>query len=155
MKKTISLIISLVLLFSTAAAEQTVALPESRYVIDLPNEMKYSAPDQKDNGVQAYISDTLEMDYLSYSLEEAAALGISGNMQETAELLAAGRAEVEVYEVNGIEMLVYRLADDADGAPGIGYVFADGNSIIEVIFWYATQEAAEMTKTIMETIRTR
>ena len=153
MKKVISFLTCMVLLFGIAAAEQTVALPDSRYVIDVPNEMKYSAPDQADNGVQAYKSDTLEMDYLSYSLEEATALGISGNMQETAELLAAGGAEAEVYEVNGIEMLVYRLMDDADGAPGIGYVFADGNSIIEIIFWYATQDAAETTKMIMETIR--
>ena len=153
MKKRIGLLICMALLFSFAAAEKTVVLPGNRYVIDVPDRMEYSEPEEEDNGVQAYISDTLEMDYLTYTHEEAAALGFSDTMQETAEKLAAVGVEGEVLEVNGIEMLVYRLSDEADGAPGIGYAFADGDRIIEVIFWYATQEAADLTKQIMETIR--
>lgn len=152
MKKAICLFICTVLLFCSAAAEQTVVLPESMYALEVPDDMEYSAPEAEDNGVHAYISDTLEMDYLSYSKEEAAVLGLSGSMQENAKKIAAGGAEAEVYEVNGIEMLVYRITDQTDGAPGIGYAFADGDRIIEVIFWYATQEAADRTKTIMETI---
>ena len=152
MKKVISFLACTVLLFSIAAAEQTVALPESRYVIDVPDEMKYSAPDSQDNGVQAYVSDTLEMDYLSYSREEAAALGISADMKETAELLAGSGAEAEVYEVNGIEMLCFRTVDLSDQAPCIGYVFEDGEWMVEVDFWYATEEAAILTATIISSI---
>ena len=153
MKKGVSLLICIVLLLSFAAAEKTIVLPDSRYAIDVPDWMEYSAPEEEDNGVQAYISDTLEMDYLTYTHEEAVALGFSDTMQETAEKLASGGVEAELYDVNGIEMLVYRLTDDADGTPGIGYAFADGDRIVEVIFWYATQEAAEASKSIMETIR--
>ncbi len=155
MKKAICLFICTVLLFCSAMAELTVALPESRYVIDVPDGMKYSPPEPKDNGIEAYISETLEMDYRSYSREEALAIGFSENLQETAELLAAAGAEAEIYEVNGVEMLVYRFTDEADGAPGISYAFADGDRMIEIIFWYATQEAADMTKTIMESIRVK
>ena len=50
-------------------------------------------------------------------------------------------------------MLVYRLTDRADGAQCIGYVFQDRMQIVEIFFWYATQEAADETKVIMETIR--
>ena len=153
MRKAVGLLICIVLLFSCAAAEQTVALPESRYVIDVPDGMEYSAPEAGDLGVHAYISETLEMDYRSDPLEETA-FGQSESMRETAETLAAGGADVEMREVNGIEMLVYRVTDEADGAPCIGYVFEDGDRIIEIFFWYATQEAADTTKTIMESIRT-
>ena len=50
-------------------------------------------------------------------------------------------------------MLVFRVQDEEDDAQGIVYVFEDGELIIEINFWYATQEAADETKTIMETIR--
>ena len=152
MKKGFSLLICMILLLSCAAAEQTVFLPQSRYALILPDGMAYSAPEEEDFGVKAFISDTLEMDYRSYPREEAAAFGLMPTMRESAETLAAQGADVELRDVNGIEMLVYRVTDDADGAPCIGYVFEDGDQIVEVFFWYATQDAADMTKKIMETI---
>lgn len=153
MRKTVSILIFLILMFSCAAAEQTVGLPESRYAVTVPDGMEYSEPVETDMGVQAYVSETLEMDLRSYPREEAAAFGLMQTMRESAEKLKAEGADVELREVNGIEMLVYRLTDITDGAPCIGYVFEDGERIVEVFFWYATQEAAEMTKRIIETIR--
>ena len=153
MKKGFALLICIALLFGCAAADQTVTLPESRYVIDVPDDMAYSAPENGDDGVQAYISGSMEMDYLSYSLEKAAALGLSANMQETVEKLAASGFDARLYGINGVEMIVYRMTDRSDGAPGIGYVFADRDRIIEVMFWYASQDAAELSQKIMETIR--
>ena len=153
MKKIIGIIILFALLFSFAAADRTAALPESRYAVDVPDTMVYSAPEEQDNGVHAYISDTLEMNCLSYSREEAAASGFQPTLQETAEILAEVGTEAELREVNGIEMLVYRAVDETDGAQGIGYVFEDGDRFVEVIFWYATQDAADTAKQIMETIR--
>ena len=148
MKKAASLLICTVLLFSSAAAEQTVALPGNRYVIDVPDGMKYSPAEEADEGIEAYISDTLEMDYFSYSVTDDML-----TLQERAEEQAAKGSDVEIRTVNGIEMLVYRVMDEADGAPCIGYAFVDGTQIVEVFFWYATQEAADLTKRIMETIR--
>lgn len=152
MRKAAGLLICIVFLFSCAAAEQTVLLPESRYAVDVPDGMEYSAPENGDFGVHAYISETLEMDYRSDPREETA-FGQSASLRETAEKLAADGADVEMREVNGIEMLVYRVTDETDGTPCIGYVFEDGDRIIEIFFWYATQEAADATKAIMETIR--
>ena len=147
MKRAISFLICTVLLLGSAAAEQTVVLPESRYVIDVPDELKYSPAEDGDEGIEAYISDTLEMDYCSYPTAEDAP-----TLQERAEKLVAGGTDAEIRNVNGIEMLVYRITDEADGAPCIGYAFMDGNRIVEIFFWYATQEAADLTKNIMETI---
>ena len=153
MKKKAGLLICMVLLFSFAAAEQSVVLPENQYVIDVPEEMKYSAPEAGDDGVEAYYSDTLEMDYLSYSQKEASALGMQPTLLETAEKLKELGTEAELREISGIEVLVYRLTDDTDGAPGIGYVIGNGDRFIEIIFWYADMNAAETAKAIMETIR--
>ena len=154
MKKMISLLIFAVLVFNCAAAEQTTALTGSRYEVDLPDGMKYSPPEKEDSGIHAYISDVLEMDWLCYDRQEAAALGLQPTLLESAEKLAESGAEAELREIGGIEALVYRLADDADGAEGIGYIIEDGDLIVEVIFWYATQEAADTAKAIMESIRT-
>ena len=155
MNKMISLLVCLAFLFSCAAAEQTVALPESLYLVDVPDDMQYSAPTDGDGGVHAYVSDTLEMDYRSYSVAEAAAFGLMPTLRESAEKLRENGMDAELCDVNGIEMLVYRLTDETDGTPCIGYVFMDGTQVVEVFFWYATQDAAEKTKQIMESIRAR
>ncbi len=148
MKRAISFLICTVLLLGSAAAEQTVVLPESRYVINVPDDLKYSPAEDGDEGIEAYISDTLEMDYCSYPTAEDAP-----TLQERAEKLVADGTDAEMRTVNGIEMLVYRVKDEADGAPCIGYAFMDGTQTIEIFFWYATQEAADLTRLIMETIR--
>ncbi len=153
MKKGFALLICIALLFSCAAADQTVALPECRYIIDIPDGMTYSRPQGGDYGIHAYVSDALEMDYLSYPLEDTAAPDPSESLQDRAKKLAEAGQDVELRQVNGIDMIVYRIMDETDGTPGIGYVFEDGDTVIEVIFWFATQEAADLSQSIMETIR--
>ena len=148
MKKAVGFLICIVLLLCSAAAEQTVLLPGGRYALEVPDGMEYSPPAEGDEGIQAYVSDTLEMDYWAYPAAQDAP-----TMQERAEKLAEGGTDAEIRKVNGIEMLVYRVTDEADGTPCIGYAFTDGDRIVEIIFWYATQDAAEMTKAIMESIR--
>ena len=122
-------------------------------MLDLPDGMKYSAPEPEDYGMEAYTSDTLEMDFVSYPKEDAIRQGMAETLQETAENLTASGEEAELREVNGILMLVFRMTDEADGASGIGYVFEDGERIIEINFWYATQEAADRIVEIMSSIR--
>lgn len=153
MKKGFALLVCIALLSGCALADQAVALPGSRYVVDVPDEMKYSEPQDVDEGVCAYISDTLEMDYLSYSLKDVAAPDPAESLQDRAKKLAEAGMDVQLRDVNGIGMIVYRVTDEADGAPGIGYVLIYGDTAIEVIFWYATQDAADTAKAIMESIR--
>ena len=153
LRKAFALLICTALLFSCAAAEQEVLLPGGRYAVDVPDWMEYSDPVDGNSGVEAYVSKDLEMDYFSYRKEDALQLGMADTLRETAEERRNGGADVELRKVNGIEMLCFRLTDDEDGTPCIGYLFEDADMLIEIDFWYATQEAADGTKAIMETIR--
>ena len=153
MKKIISLFICVILLCGSALAEQTVSLPNSRYTLELPDGMKYSMPEPEDYGMAAYTSEALEVDYVSYLKADAVRQGMAETLRETAEILAESGEETELREVNGILMLIFRMTDEADGASGIGYVFEDGDWIIEINFWYATQEAADETERIISSIK--
>lgn len=153
MKALSCLLVCIVLISGCAAAEQQVLLPGGRYVIDVPDWMEYSDPVDGDAGMEAYISDDLEIDFTSYEKTEAVKLGMPETLKETAKQQWEEGKKTEIRKVNGIEMLVFRTEDEEDGTPGIVYVFEDGELIIEINFWYATREAADLTKTIMESIR--
>ena len=153
MKKILGLLICMVLLGGFAAAEQAVSLPNCRYTVDVPDEMEYSSAEETESGMEAYYSDTMEMDYVSYPKSAAAGIGMGQTLQETAEKLMEDGNQVEMREVNGIEMVCFRVTDREDGAPCIGYVFEDGDWMIEIDFWYSTQEAADRTTEIISSIR--
>ena len=153
MKTVICLLVCIMLMFGCAAGEQQVLLPGGRYAIDVPDWMEYSDPVDGDAGMEAYISDDLEIDFVSYEKAEAMKLGMPETLKETAKQQREEGNKTEIRKVNGIEMLVFRTEDEEDGTQGIVYVFEDGELIIEINFWYATQEAADLTKTIMESIR--
>lgn len=150
MKRLICLLLAL-LVPCVSLAEKEVRLPDSRYTVDVPEYMKDSVPGA--GGVQSWYCDILEMDCISYRKADAQAMGMSGTLRETAEERAAAGAETELREVNGIEMICFRTRDEADGAPCIGYIFEDGDRMIEVDFWYANEEAAALTAAIISSIR--
>ena len=135
-----------------ALADQSVALPNSRYVIEVPDWMRFSEADEEHNGVAAFYSEMLEVDYVSYPRASMIGPGTAGSLREVAENSAARGREVELRSVNGVEMLCFRILDESDKAPCIGYVFEDGNWMIEVDFWYATEEAARLTGSIISSI---
>lgn len=139
-------------LFGCAFAEQTVRLPDSRYAVEVPDWMRFR-PDPEYPEIHAYTSEMLEMDYTSYLKTATLSMDSGKTLRETVRELADSGAEAELREINGIEMICFRAVDSADGAPCIGYVFEDGDRMIEIDFWYSTQEAANLTKTIMESIR--
>ena len=147
-----AILICMMLLFSCAQAERSVALPHSRYMIEVPDWMRYSEPEEEHKGVEAYVSEMLEIDYTSYPRATMIGTGTAGSLREVAENSAAKGKEVELRSINGIEMLCFRTIDESDKAPCIGYVFEDGEWMIEVDFWYATEEAADLTKTIISSI---
>lgn len=152
MKTVTAFLVCLILPFGFALADRSVALPNSRYVIEVPDWMRYSEADEEHNGVAAYYSEMLEIDYTSYPRATMIGPGAAGSLREAAENSAARGKEVELRSVNGIEMLCFRTVDESDKAPCIGYVFEDGDWIIEVDFWYATEEAARLTSGIISSI---
>ena len=144
--------ICMIQVFSCALAERSVALPNSRYVIEVPDWMRYSEPGEEYEGVEAYLSEMLEINYTSYPRATMIGSGAAGSLREVAENSVAKGKEVELRSVNGIEMVCFRTIDESDKTPCIGYVFEDGNWIVEIDFWYATKEAAKLTATIISSI---
>ena len=144
----------LVAVIGCAAAEQSVKLPKSKYVIEIPDWMRYSNADEEEayKGVEAYVSEMLEIDYTAYPKTTLIGPGAAGSLREVAEVSAAKGNEVELRKINGVEMLCFRTMDESDKAPCIGYVFVDGEWIVEVDFWYSTQEAADLTTQIIASI---
>ena len=153
MKKIIALLACIALMSGCALADQIVQLSGSRYTLEVPDWMDYSDGVDGNTSIDAYVSKDLEMDYLSYRREEAGQAGRGMTLLETAKKQREAGSDVEIRKVNGIEMLVYRLMDEADGAPCIGYVFEDDDMLVEIIFWYATQEAADETVKIISSVK--
>ena len=153
MKRFAVLAACVAMLFGCALAEQEAVLPGGRYVIDVPDEMEYSDAVDGEAGMDAYVSRDLEIDLISYRKEDAALLGMAETLKETAKLRKEAGADVEIRKVNGIEMLCFRTEDETDGALCVGYLFEDGDLLIEIDFWYGSQEAAELTKEIISSIR--
>ncbi len=141
-------------LSGTAPANQPVQLPGSPWAISLPGEMKYSGPRDGDGTCvfaywlpgEAAGSVRMEIDFFIYASEGM-------NLAAAAEAMATAGMDVELRDVNGIEMICGVSADPADGAPCVSYGMLSGENIVEVVFWCADQEAADLSKVIMETIR--
>ena len=154
MKRLAGLLVCLMMVVGCAAAEQRVTLPKSRYAIEVPDWMRYSNADEDEEyrGVEAYVSELLEIDYTAYPKVTLIGPGAAGSLREVAEASAAKGNEVELRRINGIEMLCFRTMDERDRTPCIGYVFVDGEWIVEIDFWYSTQEAANLTTRIISSI---
>ena len=142
-----------VLFIASAAAEQTVRLPESRFALMIPDGMEYDGPgDSPDDARFAYVSAAmgLEIQFFCEPNEKGASL------QAMAEVLAGDGVPTEIHRIGGIEMICYRTSDPGDapeaGMKCIGYIFADGNKVQMICFWYANQQAADRTAEIIASI---
>ena len=151
MKKWMIAALALVFLLGTAAADQTVYLPaDSRLSVMLPDEMEYDGPGSLDKASFAYVSETLGLDVI-FSYTDGSALRDLEDL--IPEIEKSGMEDVTIRVVCGMDMIVYRYTpDDPTEMKCIGYIFRDGNQIQEIAFWYANQGAADLTKTIMESL---
>ena len=147
----IGLTVMILLTAGCALAEQTVILPESSFRLTLPDGMEYDGPGV-DNAKFAYVSAQLglEIHFFLYDRNGASLEKMVGPMTE------AGADEAELWTVNGISMIVFRVEDPDDppqqGMKCIGYLLADGDRIQQIDFWYATQDAAKLTEEIIASI---
>ena len=145
MKKVICILIVILTLTAAALADQAVTLPGG-FALDVPDNMNYDAEKGTDSDFCfAYVSSQLEMDVFSYPG--------SGELRDMVEMLNEQGENAELRKINGIEAICFRGSDPADGTPFIGYLMKGGDQLTEVVFWYATQEAGDRTRTIMETLR--
>ena len=148
------MVLALVLLcMSGALAERKVKLPESRYSLTIPDGMEYDGPGElSDDSLFALVSAKLGLDieFFRQPNDGGAAL------QAMADVIIGDGVDAEIRRINGIDMIAYRVADPQDppeqGMKCIGYVFLDGDAAQMICFWYATQEAADLTADIIGSI---
>ena len=96
MKKVICILAFVILALPVCAcAVQEVFLPNSRYAVDVPDWMDYNDPVDGVAGVDAYLSEDLEMYYISYPKEQAAERGMKGTARETVRSLRASGVDAE------------------------------------------------------------
>ncbi len=142
----LALICGLSLWCDLAGAENTtVMLPDGRHSVQIPAEMEYQAPaaEEKDLRGIFLMPPDLEMLVFAYDMPGMTIQGLA----ET--LTGAGRT-AETREIGGKEFLVFQDTDEADGTSCVGYSYLEGNQMVEVTFFYATQAAMDLTWTIME-----
>ena len=136
-----------------AAAEQRVQLPESRYSLMIPDGMEYDGPgEMSDDSLFAWVSPQLGLD-----IEFFRQVNDKGaTLQGMADVIIGDGIDAAIYRINGIDMIAYRDKDPQDppekGMKCIGYVFLDGDAAQMICFWYATQEAADLTAEIIGSI---
>ena len=136
----------------SALAAKEVALPDSRYTITVPDWMRYDGPDEDDGCVFAYVSDALEMDVFSYEDEDS-------SLQNIAQKLAEENPDyvVELRSICGLSMVCYQ-ADDrnmisgGEITPCVGFLLRDGKRLIEIVFWYPTEDSFHQAEEIINSI---
>ena len=150
MRRIAALVFVLLLVMAgTAFADQDVQLKGTRYTLTLPDSMEYDGPGNPGKADFAYVSESLGLEILFTSAN-------GSGLQQLADMIPNLADEVDdprMTTVNGVEMIVYRVtADDPDGK-AVGYILRDGDKVWQIEFWYTSQTAADMTKTIMESIQ--
>ena len=147
MKKITALLLSAFLLLGGALAEQEVILPDGAHSLMLPEGMSALPRDPGMKELYAVFGEEgLEMEIFVYP-------GNGADLTENAQTLVSGGKEAEVREIRGVELLVYRDTDEADGAKCIGYMYPAGDSFVEICFWYGTNEAGLKIRSMMETFQ--
>ena len=148
------MVLALVLLcMSGALAERKVKLPESRYSLTIPDGMEYDGPGElSDYSLFAWVSAKLGLDIEFFRQKNDK----GKTLQAMADYIIGDGVDAGIYRINGIEMIAYRDTDPQDppekGMKCIGYVFLDGDAAQMICFWYATQEAADLTADIIGSI---
>ena len=152
MKRMTGILLALVILLAAgcAAAEQRISLPESSLTLALPDEMICDGPTPGSDEAFAYVSNRLglEISFFRYNDRGRQLADLIPGIREK------GADEVRERNVGGMDMIVYRIAPyDASGMKCIGYILKDGDAIQEIVFWYATQSAADRSEAIMGSIQ--
>ena len=136
---------AMILLAGCAAADEVVQLPESRYAVSLPDGMVYDGSAAEDGEAFACVYEEILLEIHFYRFE-------AGMTETVADALAKGAEDITPVPVNGVDMIAFRYPAQDDGWKAVGYMMQDGDATQMILFWYGTPEAAEMTKTIMESI---
>ena len=150
---TVLMLLTVLFGLGAARADREVRLPESKYRIMVPDGMEYDGPGEgEDDAAFALVSTELGLDISFFRFENPN----GASLQAIAEGLAESIDNTEIRSFGGMEMIVFQGTDPADppetAMKCISYVFLDGDAVQMVSFWYANQEAADLTAQIITSI---
>ena len=150
----IGILLCLCLLGGTAGADVMLTrdtdamLPDGLHRLTLPAGMVSQTPDADETNLKGIFLREPDLEMLVFAYPANGA-----TVETLAESLAEAGREAQVRQISGELFLVYQDRDEADGAPCVGYSYLYKDWMIEISFFYSTQEAADLTKTIMESFR--
>ena len=155
MKKGLCLVLALMLavLFGGNALAEKVDLPQSGYSVTIPDGMAYSGKRNSADDVDfVWLSDALGLEIqFTHAKNDR-----NVTLKAMATVLREDGYDAEIRRVSGIDMIVYEGTDpDDDPAEAmkfITYVFLEGDVAQQICFWYANQNAADLTLEIIERI---
>ena len=142
----IGILLCLCLMGGTAGAD--AMLPDGLHRLTLPAGMVSQTPDADETNLKGIFLREPDLEMLVFAYPANGA-----TVETLAESLAEAGREAQVRQISGELFLVYQDRDEADGAPCVGYSYLYKDWMIEISFFYSTQEAADLTKTIMESFR--
>ena len=124
---------------------QEIRLPDGIHFLTIPADMEYQQPADDETDLKAIYLREPELEMLIFEYEAG-----ESTVQDLAERMRAAGLEAQVREIGGESFLVFQDRDEADGAPCIGYSYVANGRMTEISFFYATQEAMNLTVGIME-----
>ncbi len=126
-------------------AETETLLPDGKHRLLLPEGMIFQQPAANETDLKGIwlLEPDLEMLVFCYDAGDI-------TEQDLAQKLVDAGRNAEVRRIGEQDFLVFQDVDESDGAHCIGYAFLAEGKMIEISFFYATQEAMDLTKTIME-----
>lgn len=130
---------------SARAEAREILLPDGIHYLRIPEEMSWQEPALEDTDLEEIwlMPPELEMLVFAYDVQNA-------SVRTLAETLVNAGQQAEVRQISGMDFLVFQDRDEADGAPCVGYSYISGGKMVEISFFYGSQAAADLTKTIME-----
>ncbi len=149
--RTVLLLLLTTLLCGTALADTVLKrdteamLPDGVHLLTLPAGMVSQLPASDETDLKGIFLREPDLEMLVYAYPAKGA-----TPQSLAEALVEAGRTAEVREIAGESFLVYQDRDEEDGTPCVGYSYLYRDWIIEISFFYASQEAADLTTAIME-----
>ena len=127
------------------AESRRLTLPDGKHSLLIPGDMEEQKPSASETNLKGIYLLPPDLEMLVFAYDAG---GLS--VQDTAEALVSSGRKAEVRKIAGTEFLVFQDMDETDGATCVGYGYISGGQMTEISFFCATQEAMDLTQTIME-----
>ncbi|MBO4292174.1 MAG: hypothetical protein J5898_09735 [Lachnospiraceae bacterium] len=151
MRRWMPLLMLLLLLSGNAGGEILLTndteamLPDGVHLITMPAGMISQIPDPEESDLKGIFIRKPDLEMLVFAYNAGGT-----SVEALAEALREAGRETQIREISGERFLVYQDRDEADGAACVGYSYMYQGWMIEIAFFYGSQEAADLTAKIME-----